>query len=156
VAKVQATTSSPARKELADAPRPRPSRHGGSGASLDQDRPKSFTFVSIGPVTTESPSASKKLYPSLLARLSFGRMPFAHARERVGSEIGTSDFLLALDTVGIACERVNARLTVERDAEREQELDAPSTTAVAAHGHRRLATGRSTQGALKGWPRRAT
>ena len=41
---------------------------------------KSLTLVSVGPVTTESPSASKKPWPSLSARLSLGLMPSAQAR----------------------------------------------------------------------------
>src|SRR5438552_5351141 len=44
---------------------------------------KSFTLVKVGPVITESPSASKNPCPSLSARLSFGLMPLAQARSRV-------------------------------------------------------------------------
>jgi hypothetical protein len=40
---------------------------------------KSLTFVSVGPVTIESPSAPKNPCPSLLSRLSLGRMPLAQA-----------------------------------------------------------------------------
>src|SRR5204862_8037189 len=44
---------------------------------------KSFTLVSVGPVTTESPSASKKPWPSLSSRRSRGRRPCAQARASV-------------------------------------------------------------------------
>src|SRR3954447_19711922 len=44
---------------------------------------KSLTLVSVGPVTTWSPSASKKPWPSLSARLAFGLMPLATARASV-------------------------------------------------------------------------
>ena len=49
------------------------------GASIRMAR-KSFTLVNVGPVITESPNASKKPCPSLLARLSSGRRPSAQAR----------------------------------------------------------------------------
>src|SRR5207249_648203 len=55
-------------------------RHDGLASSLISTARKSFTLVNVGPVTTESPSASKKPCPSLSARLSFGLMPFAQAR----------------------------------------------------------------------------
>src|SRR5207253_8673552 len=44
---------------------------------------KSFTLVSVGPVTTESPSASKKPCPSLSSRRSRGLRPCAQARVSV-------------------------------------------------------------------------
>src|SRR5690606_5245958 len=44
---------------------------------------KSLTLVRVGPVTSESPSASKKPWPSLSSSLSRARMPFAQARDSV-------------------------------------------------------------------------
>jgi hypothetical protein len=41
---------------------------------------KSLTFVSVGPVTTVSPTASKKPWPSLFARLAFASTPSGGAR----------------------------------------------------------------------------
>src|SRR5690349_179544 len=58
------------------------SGHGTAPRSIKIAR-KSLTLVSVGPVTTESPSASNKPWPSLFARLSRGRIPCAHARASV-------------------------------------------------------------------------
>ena len=55
---------------------------------------KSLTLVSVGPVTTESPSASKKPWPSLSARRALASMPLRPgARQRVGRDDGAGDVL---------------------------------------------------------------
>ena len=113
--------------------------HRRGGGSIRMAR-KSLTLVSVGPVTSESPSAWKKPWPSLSARRSFGRMPSAQARaERVRCDRRAGDLLLAVDAVGVGGEGVDAVPAVERDREREQELDVAAAAAVAAHRHRRLA-----------------
>src|SRR5690606_5976251 len=48
---------------------------------------KSLTLVSVGPVTRESPSRSKKPWPSLSSRWARGGMPAAQARARVSGPI---------------------------------------------------------------------
>ena len=99
-----------------------------------------MTLVSVGPVTTASPSASKKPWPSLFGEASRGRMPFAQARASVsGVDDRAGDLFLSVDAVGVAGEREDARPAVERDRERQQELDVAPAAAVAAHRHRRLA-----------------
>ena len=103
---------------------------------------KSLTLVSVGPVTTESPSASKKPWPSLSSRRSRGVMPCAQARVSVsGRQQRAGDLFLAVDAVGVAGDRVHAGLAVQRDAERQQELDVAAAAALAAHRDRRLAAG---------------
>ena len=63
------------------------------------------------------------------------------ARQRVGSDHCTGDFLHPVDTVSIAGDRVDARFAIEGDRERKQEFDIATTAAVAAHGDRRLPAG---------------
>src|SRR5262249_10924991 len=50
----------------------RPAMAACRASSLINIARKSLTLVSVGPVTTESPSASKKPWPSLSSRLSLG------------------------------------------------------------------------------------
>ena len=108
---------------------------------------KSLTLVSVGPVTTESPSDWKKPCPSLSARRRLGFVPCApRARERVGREIRAGDFFQPVDAVGVAGQCVNAVATVERDRERQQELDVAPAATLAAHSHGRLAAGQQDAG----------
>ena len=74
---------------------------------------KSFTLVSVGPVTTESPSASKKPWPSLSSRRSRGLHALRPgARQRVGRQQRAGDLFLAVDAVGVAGQRMDAGLAV--------------------------------------------
>ncbi len=56
------------------------------------------------------------------------------------------DFFLPVDAVGVAGERVDARVAAERQRQRQQEFDVAPAAALAAHGDRRLAAGQQHAG----------
>ena len=109
---------------------------------------KSLTLVSVGPVTTESPSASKKPWPSLSSRLLARLEPCA---ERPGQGVGRQRRRRRSPpapsiAVGVAGERADAGCAVQRHRQRQQELDVAPAPALAAHGHGGLAAGQQHAG----------
>jgi hypothetical protein len=118
---------------------------------------KSLTLVSVGPVITWSPSASKKPWPSLSARLSAGAD--AHlpgARQRVGSDDRAGHFFGTVDAIGVAGDRPHVRQAIERHGERQQKLDVAAAAAAAAHVTVVSPPDSSTHGGRSGWPCCAT
>ena len=61
------------------------------------------------------------------------------ALERAGRQDGPGNFLGAVHAVGVACNAVHARQAVQRERQREQELDVAAAATAAFQGHRGLA-----------------
>src|SRR5437867_4140485 len=84
---------------------------------------KSLTLVNVGPVITESPKASKAM--PVVAIKADPRVDIlgSGARQTVRVEIRAGDLFRTVDAVGISGNRVDTRMSVERNAKRQQELD---------------------------------
>src|SRR3989442_15316562 len=101
----------------------------------DQDRPE---VVDVGPRRTRDDGIAERLEESVpvVVGQAVTRLDATGPRapERVGRDHGAGDLLLAVDAVGIAGDRVDARSAVEGDGERQEELDVAAAAPLAAHG----------------------
>src|SRR5882757_6596623 len=61
------------------------------------------------------------------------------ARQQVWRHVAAGNFLLTVDAVRVARQRMDARMTAERYGERQQIFDIAPASSAAAHGHSRLA-----------------
>ena len=103
---------------------------------------KSFTLVSVGPVTTESPSASKKPWPSLSSRRSRGLRPCAQARASVSGASSAPAISSWPSTPSVSpASAWTPGWPSSAMRQRQQELDVAAAAALAAHGDRGLAAG---------------
>ena len=61
--------------------------------------------------------------------------------ERVRGKVGAGDLFETVDAVRVACDGMDARKSIERHPERQQELDVAPAAARAPHRDRRFAAG---------------
>ena len=103
---------------------------------------KSLTLVSVGPVTTWSPSARKRRWASLSASKALALRPRRFAPlEAIGAHDRARDLLGAVRAVGVASDGEDSEPAVELDRQRQQEFDVPPAAARSLDRHRRLSAG---------------
>ena len=116
-----------------------------------------MTLVSVGPVTTWSPSARKKRCASLSASKARGvETEGSCALEAVRCYDRASDLLGAVDAVGVAGDGEDLGPAVEFNHERQQELDVPAAAARSLTVTVVSPPEMSTHGGGAGWPCTAT
>jgi hypothetical protein len=101
---------------------------------------KSFTLVSVGPVTTRSPNAEEAI-AVIIGKVGLSvQAALGRACQRIGGNQGAGVVLRAVDPVGIAGQRVYVWMPIQGHRQGKQEFGIAPPAPFATHRYRRLAT----------------